>query len=70
MSKRASFSQAELTRAIRAAEACGKLAVLTPQGIAFVESGSVVLPLGEQEPAGEFDTWKAKKREARREGHS
>ncbi len=51
MTARARFTQAEMTRAIRAAEACGKLAVLTPQGIAFVESGSVVLPSGDQEPA-------------------
>lgn len=50
MTARARFTQAELTRAIRAAEACGKLAVLTPQGIAFVESGSVALPSPEREP--------------------
>jgi hypothetical protein len=48
MTARARFTQAELTRAIRAAQACGKLAVLTPQGIAFVESASVALPLPEQ----------------------
>jgi hypothetical protein len=48
MTARARFTQAELTRAIRAAEACGKLAVLTPQGIAFVESDSVALPSPEQ----------------------
>lgn len=43
MTKRATFTQAELTRAIRAAEACGKLALMTPAGIAFVESDHVAL---------------------------
>lgn len=34
MTARATFTQAELARAIRAAEACGKVAVLTPEEIA------------------------------------
>jgi hypothetical protein len=37
VSKRATFTQAELTRAIRAAEAAGKVALQTPAGIAFVD---------------------------------
>jgi hypothetical protein len=51
MTARATFTQAELQRAIRAAEACGKLAILTPQGIVFAESGSVALPSPDSEPA-------------------
>jgi hypothetical protein len=39
---------AELTRAIRAAEACGKVAVQTPLGIAFVESEKLVVPSPDQ----------------------
>lgn len=36
MTKRATFTQAELTRAMRAADAVGKVALLTPAGIAFL----------------------------------
>lgn len=36
MTKRATFTQAELTRAMRAADALGKVALLTPAGIAFL----------------------------------
>jgi len=48
MTARATFTQAQITRAIRAAQACGKVAVMTPQGIAFVESDKVALPSAEQ----------------------
>lgn len=44
MTARATFTQAELARAIRAAEACGKVAVLTPAGIVFAQPGDVALP--------------------------
>ncbi|PWE26682.1 hypothetical protein C4N9_20695 [Pararhodobacter marinus] len=37
MTERARFTQAELTRAILAAEKVGKVAVQTPVGIAFVD---------------------------------
>jgi hypothetical protein len=37
MTRRATFSQADLARAIRAAEAAGKVALQTPAGIAFVD---------------------------------
>jgi hypothetical protein len=37
MTRRATFTQAELKRAIRAAEASGKVAVQTSVGIAFVD---------------------------------
>ena len=37
MTARARFTQAELTRAIAAAEKSGKVAVQTPMGIAFVD---------------------------------
>jgi hypothetical protein len=53
MTRRATFTQAQIARAIRAAEACGKLAVLTLQGIAFVESDRVALPSAEPEPPTE-----------------
>lgn len=37
MTRRATFTQAQLTRAIRAAEAAGKVALQTLNGIAFVD---------------------------------
>ena len=37
MTRRATFTQAEIARAIRAAEAAGKVALQTPAGIAFVD---------------------------------
>lgn len=66
MTRAATFTQATLTRAIRAAEACGKVAVLTPAGIVFAESGAAALPSAEEDP---FSAWKAK-REGRIEGRS
>ena len=44
MTRRATFTAAELVRAIRAAAASGKVAVLTPGGIVFADSGAVALP--------------------------
>ena len=41
MTRRATFTQAELVRAIRAAEAAGKVARWTPGGIVFVDPGDV-----------------------------
>lgn len=41
MTRRATFTQAELVRAIRAAEAAGKVARWTPVGIVFVDPGDV-----------------------------
>lgn len=69
MTTRATFTQAALTRAIRAADACGKVALMTPAGIAFVESDRVPLPLPDQAEPPAFDEWKAK-REARRDRRS
>jgi hypothetical protein len=37
MTRRATFTEAELKRAIRAAAAAGKVALQTPAGIAFVD---------------------------------
>ncbi len=51
MTRRATFSKADLARAISVADERGKVALWTPQGIAFVESGSVALP--SPEPAAE-----------------
>jgi hypothetical protein len=36
MTKRVTFTQAEMTRALRAADAVGKIALLTHAGIAFL----------------------------------
>ena len=44
MTARATISQATMQRAIRAAEACGKVAVLTPAGIVFADPAGVALP--------------------------
>lgn len=41
MTRRATFTEAELKRAIRAASASGKVAVQTPIGIAFVPPGTL-----------------------------
>lgn len=48
MTRPATLTQAEIARAIRAADACGKVAVMTKAGIVFAESGSVALPSPEQ----------------------
>jgi hypothetical protein len=54
MTKRATFTQAELERAIRAAEKLGKVAAVTCEGlIVFVESGSIALPSADQVSAAE-----------------
>ena len=41
MTRRATFTAAELARAIRVATAAGKVAVQTPIGIAFVDPDAV-----------------------------
>lgn len=51
MTRRATFTEAELKRAIRAAEASGKVAVQTPLGIAFVAAAL----LQQTVPAAESD---------------
>lgn len=50
MSRRATFTQAELVRAIRAAEAAGKVAIQTRAGIAFVDPDTI--PHDAAEPSG------------------
>lgn len=54
MTRRATFTEAELKRAIRAASELGKVAVQTPIGIAFVDPDTVT-----QTPAEEsaVDQW-------------
>ena len=44
MTRRATFTQAEMLRAIRAAKAEGMVAVILRGAIAFVESDKVILP--------------------------
>jgi hypothetical protein len=52
MTRRATFTQAELERAIRAADKRGKVAAVTTQGlIVFVESKEIALPSQDTEPA-------------------
>jgi len=41
MTARARFTQAELARAIAAAERAGKVAIQTPLGIAFVDPATI-----------------------------
>ena len=68
MTRRATFTQAELTRAIRAAKGEGLVPVLTPLGMAFVESSTLALPSPAPEPEpAPFDDWMAR-REAKRAG--
>jgi len=67
MTRRATFTKADLARAVRVADELGKVALWTPEGIAFVESDKVSLPSSEPEEPAPYDAWKAK-REARREG--
>jgi hypothetical protein len=69
MTARLSLTQAQIARAIRAAKAEGLVPVITPIGMAFVESDKVRLPSQDQAEPAPFDSWKAK-REARREGRS
>lgn len=53
--RRATITQAELVRAIRAAAATGRIAVQTPIGIAFLDPAA--LPqTAPQESAGEANT--------------
>ncbi|MDI3335900.1 hypothetical protein QKW60_05745 [Defluviimonas aestuarii] len=54
MNRRATFTEAELKRAIRAAEAVGKVAVQTRFGIAFVEADKVMQSDGEE---SDVDKW-------------
>jgi hypothetical protein len=67
MTRRATFSAADLARAVRVADQLGKVALWTPTGIAFVESGQVQLPSPDQAAEDPFSAWKAK-REAQRAG--
>ena len=54
MTRRATFTEAELRRAIRAAEAAGKVAVQTALGIAFVDPGAVTQTVTEE---SDVDAW-------------
>jgi hypothetical protein len=44
MTTRATFRQADLDRAIRAADAAGKVVLWTPAGIVFVDPPTIALP--------------------------
>lgn len=52
--RRTSFTQAELARAIRAADTVGKVAIQTPVGIAYLdpESAHKILAPGPSAPLG------------------
>jgi hypothetical protein len=44
MTRRATFTQAELARAIAAAEQTGKVAMVTPEAILFLDPAAVPVP--------------------------
>lgn len=48
MTRRATFTKADLERAVSVADALGKVVLWTPQGIAFVESDKVAIPSPDQ----------------------
>lgn len=52
MTARLSLTQAQIARAIRAAKREGLVPVITPIGMAFVESSQVALPSPEQPARG------------------
>lgn len=52
---RPTLSQAEIARAIKAAEACGKVAVMVKGGIVFAERGQIALPSPEPERGNSCD---------------
>lgn len=49
MTRRATFTQAELARAIRAAAKAGKVAVQTRAGIAFLDPANIVQGVADDE---------------------
>lgn len=61
MTARLSLTKAQIARAIRAAKGEGMIALVTPQGIAFVESDKVALPSQDQGEVSAYDAWKAKR---------
>ncbi len=48
MTRRATFTKADLARAVRVADELGKVALWTAAGIAFVESDKLPLPSPDQ----------------------
>ena len=44
MTARAHYTQAQIARAIRAADKAGKVALITPAGIVFADPATVALP--------------------------
>lgn len=55
MTRRATFTKADLARAVRVADELGKVALWTPTGIAFVESDKVAIPSPETERGNSCD---------------
>ena len=66
MTARATFTQATITRAIRAAEQAGKVALLTPAGIAFVDPAKIPQTTG---PESESDRWFRENGDDHGQGH-
>ena len=50
MTRRATVTQADLARAIRAADAAGKVVLVTQAGIAFVDPGVIAQTGPQQQP--------------------
>jgi len=56
MGKRATFTQADLGRAIAAADKAGKVAIQTPMGIAFLDPAALPVATMPPEESAEVDT--------------
>ncbi len=48
MTRRATFTKADLARAVRVADELGKVALWTPHGILFAEADKIALPSAEE----------------------
>lgn len=69
MTARATLTQSDLDRAVKAAAKAGmSVTVTTPDGKTFTFSPVLDAKPESAQPATELDAWKAR-REARREGH-
>jgi hypothetical protein len=66
VTKRATFTEAEIVRLGRAAERLGKVLVATRSGdFVFAPADQLALPSPDQSEISDYDRWKARKNEAR-----
>lgn len=66
MTARATFTEAEIARAIRAADKVGKVALITRAGILFVDPGIIPQTATEE---SDVDRWFRENGEDRGQGH-